>query len=198
MYTFNLTTQFNYGSFNGFTLKEILFADASYIIWSIENIHKFRFEQKEVFEFLQSELTDEQVVEGFKIFHDVMRSVGNRYAGEIILIAHRPDIPLTPDKIRRLREIFKEQFQDIIESYSNSFKYRIIQNTAAQDSLAEFDDDNDFDDFDLYEDPFDRDYRESRSYSRYGGSYASSVAGFSDEEIDTIFDGDPDMYWNID
>ena len=32
----------------------------------------------------------------------------------------------------------------------------------------------------------------------YAGTYAHDVAGFSDEEIDTIFDGEPDAYWNID
>lgn len=34
---------------------------------------------------------------------------------------------------------------------------------------------------------------EPNHYSMYGGAH-----GFSDEEIDTIFDGDPDAYWNID
>lgn len=32
----------------------------------------------------------------------------------------------------------------------------------------------------------------------YAGTYAHDVAGFSDDDIDTIFDGDPDAYWNID
>ena len=32
----------------------------------------------------------------------------------------------------------------------------------------------------------------------YAGTYAHDVAGFSDEEIDNIFDGEPDAYWNID
>ena len=33
---------------------------------------------------------------------------------------------------------------------------------------------------------------------RYNGSYAQDEMGYSDDEIDTIFDGDPDAYWNID
>lgn len=33
---------------------------------------------------------------------------------------------------------------------------------------------------------------------RYGGSYAQDEMGYSDDDIDTIFDGDPDAYWNID
>lgn len=32
----------------------------------------------------------------------------------------------------------------------------------------------------------------------YAGTYAHDVAGYSDEDIDTIFDGEPDAYWNID
>lgn len=34
---------------------------------------------------------------------------------------------------------------------------------------------------------------ERKHYDRYGG-----YQGYSDEDIDTIFDGDPDAYWNID
>lgn len=32
----------------------------------------------------------------------------------------------------------------------------------------------------------------------YSGSYAHDVMGYSSSDIDTIFDGDPDAYWNID
>ena len=35
-------------------------------------------------------------------------------------------------------------------------------------------------------------------YDEYTGSYAHDVMGFSDEDIDEIFEGDPDNYWNID
>lgn len=41
-------------------------------------------------------------------------------------------------------------------------------------------------------------YRERQTYGRYSGSYAQDVMGYSDDDIDTIFDGDPDAYWNID
>lgn len=30
------------------------------------------------------------------------------------------------------------------------------------------------------------------------GSWAQDVEGYSDDDIDTIFDGDPLAYWNID
>ena len=44
-------------------------------------------------------------------------------------------------------------------------------------------------------------YRSSRdydTYERYSGSYAQDEMGYSDDDIDTIFDGDPSAYWNID
>lgn len=36
------------------------------------------------------------------------------------------------------------------------------------------------------------------TYDRYNGSWAQDEMGYSDDDIDTIFDGDPDAYWNID
>lgn len=35
-------------------------------------------------------------------------------------------------------------------------------------------------------------------YGKYSGSWAQEVEGYDDDDIDTIFDGDPDAYWNID
>ncbi len=39
---------------------------------------------------------------------------------------------------------------------------------------------------------------EPHHYSEYAGSYAQDEMGYSDDDIDTIFDGDPLAYWNID
>ncbi len=39
---------------------------------------------------------------------------------------------------------------------------------------------------------------ERESYGRYQGTYAQEEMGYSDDDIDTIFDGEPDAYWNID
>lgn len=39
---------------------------------------------------------------------------------------------------------------------------------------------------------------ESDSYGEYSGSYAQDVEGWSDEMINDVFEGDPDLYWNID
>lgn len=47
-----------------------------------------------------------------------------------------------------------------------------------------------------YDDDF---YDEDQdTYDRYHGSYAQDVEGWSDQEIDEVFDGDPEAYWNID
>ena len=46
-------------------------------------------------------------------------------------------------------------------------------------------------DYDSYE-------MEESTYERYNGSYAQDVEGWSDQDIDDVFDGDPDAYWNID
>lgn len=42
------------------------------------------------------------------------------------------------------------------------------------------------------------DSSENRTYGRYAGSYAQDEMGYSDDDIDTLFDGDPSAYWNID
>lgn len=39
---------------------------------------------------------------------------------------------------------------------------------------------------------------ESPTFERYSGSYAQDEMGYSDDDIDTIFEGDPSAYWNID
>ena len=44
----------------------------------------------------------------------------------------------------------------------------------------------------------DYDYRGKPTYENYNGSYAQDVEGWSDQDINDAFDGDPDAYWNID
>ena len=39
---------------------------------------------------------------------------------------------------------------------------------------------------------------ERPTYEKFNGSYAQDEMGYSDDDIDTIFDGDPLAYWNID
>lgn len=59
------------------------------------------------------------------------------------------------------------------------------------DEYLEEDDDDDYCDSVDYDD-------EEPTYNRYNGSWAQDEMGYSDDDIDTVFDGDPDAYWNID
>lgn len=54
------------------------------------------------------------------------------------------------------------------------------------------------DDEDYYEGNNRRIYEEESTYERYGGSYVQDEMGWSDDDIDTVLDGEPDAYWNID
>lgn len=49
-----------------------------------------------------------------------------------------------------------------------------------------------------YDEPEYDPYEEEKTYERYNGSYAQDVEGWSDQDIDDVFDGDPEAYWNID
>ncbi|WP_166388033.1 hypothetical protein [Polaribacter sp. 11A2H] len=41
-------------------------------------------------------------------------------------------------------------------------------------------------------------FYERQTFEDYNGSHAQDYAGYSDQEIDSIFEGDADNYWNID
>lgn len=70
----------------------------------------------------------------------------------------------------------------------NSSTYREIYDDDEYDD--EKYDDGDYDDY-------SHDFEEP-TYDRYNGSYAQDEMGYNDDDIDTIFDGDPEAYWNID
>ena len=81
----------------------------------------------------------------------------------------------------------------IFPRFEISYSFEAMRNLR----IAEFEDLEDenyeeFDDHGFYDDS------ESPTYGRYAGSYAQDDMGYSDDDIDTIFDGDPDAYWNID
>lgn len=58
-------------------------------------------------------------------------------------------------------------------------------------------DDNEYSASNDYND-YSKSSGEEPTYNKYRGSYAQDEMGYSDDDIDTIFDGDPDAYWNID
>ena len=67
------------------------------------------------------------------------------------------------------------------------------------DSINDWGDGEEDDEEDYYDEPYvNISYQDDPTYDRYNGSYAQDEMGYSDDDIDTIFDGDPDAYWNID
>lgn len=99
----------------------------------------------------------------------------------------------------------------VIQQIQELFPDYIIPKTA-EEHIAHccFADDDEFDDdefeddewesdnleFDIDDDNYDN--QSLRTYDCYNGSWAQDVEGYSDDDIDTIFDGDPNAYWNID
>lgn len=79
-----------------------------------------------------------------------------------------------------------DESEDVGTWDDNSSIYRDIYDGEDDDEYEE----GDFDNYSSDE--------EEPTYDRYNGSYAQDEMGYSDDDIDTIFDGDPDAYWNID
>ena len=77
----------------------------------------------------------------------------------------------------------------ITDQFENYRKMRIYEYEDYEDEDESYDD-NHHDSYNSYSD--------APTYDRYAGSYAQDEMGYSDDDIDTIFDGDPDAYWNID
>jgi hypothetical protein len=47
-------------------------------------------------------------------------------------------------------------------------------------------------------DDYEYDNYDRRTYDDYNGSYAQDQMGWSDQDINDVFGGDADAYWNID
>lgn len=89
-------------------------------------------------------------------------------------------------------EEIRNFFPDVILPYKLINHVSIsINERRLEGGIQDADGDDDADD-----DP----YQESdvSTYKQYSGSWAQDVEGYSDEDIDVIFDGDPNAYWNID
>ena len=125
------------------------------------------------------ELTEEELFTRFDtvIFQGTVLEIKNVF----------PDFIMSKDFLDRVGDNYERiqtKEERLIEDYFNRFiPYSYI---VYEDSL----------DFDYVEDYMEEE--DERTYERYAGSYAQDVMGYSDEDIDTIFDGDPDAYWNID
>ena len=97
-------------------------------------------------------------------------------------LSHIPSFVIAPRVIEEIRECFPHL----------PIPLDIKRNVDYECDSA-FDEDEKYE----YEDDVASDYEEE-TYDRYNGSWAQDVEGYSDDEIDTLFDGDPSAYWNID
>ena len=96
-------------------------------------------------------------------------------------------------------QIFKSSERNISSAPLNESEEK---GTWDKDSSTyrEIYDDDEYDDEEYNDgdyDDYSHDY-EDLTYDRYNGSYAQDEMGYNDDDIDTIFDGDPEAYWNID
>lgn len=85
-----------------------------------------------------------------------------------------------------------EEIERIFPTYIINEKFEELRGfrLSQYQQALEFEEDDDENEFE--------DYPEHDTFERYGGSYAQDEMGYSDDDIDTIFDGDPSAYWNID
>ena len=82
-------------------------------------------------------------------------------------------------------------YNELKEKYARDEIIETIDKIVLEDEYEEDDDSNE-------EYPHDDYDNDEPTYGKYSGSYAQDVLGYSDDDIDTIFDGDPNAYWNID
>lgn len=94
--------------------------------------------------------------------------------------------------------LYDEVIKQIVVAYplfkmDGLFESRRIYNLNRQSYY----DSINFDDVDYSEFEYNDDWYDTPTFDRYNGFWAQSVEGYSDNDIDTIFDGDPSAYWNI-
>ncbi len=92
------------------------------------------------------------------------------------------DFALSPVALKQIRELFPL----FIVTLNFSHCIRTLD-----EYLENYDDEYDVEKEWHYSD-------ERPTYERYVGSYAQDEMGWSDDDIDTVLDGEPDAYWNID
>lgn len=84
--------------------------------------------------------------------------------------------------------VFSKEYAKFMESEQARLWHKYIEDTYCQNDSVKDDDD--------YDDDYDHDYNNIQNdYSIYGGGPTGDL---SDDVIDSVFDGDPRNYWNID
>ena len=104
-----------------------------------------------------------------------------------------PSFMISPELVEQIKVYFPNfiipnSYADKIGSYSEYMDRIYYYNRN----------DDDYDDDYNCEEYGDEECYSESTYERYNGSWAQDVEGYSDDDIDTIFDGDPSAYWNID
>lgn len=93
--------------------------------------------------------------------------------------------------------LYDEAVAQIKQVYPHFFMDKLFESCRIDEiELFEcgYSDDSDMEVIDTFKDY----WNEPQTYDRYAGSWAQDIGGYSDNDIDTIFDGDPSAYWNID
>lgn len=123
--------------------------------------------------------------------------------GEVILINPSYIGWLVTNVSGELFAIEDEAMQEILEAFPDfvwgtELEHNRVKQLEEQNKIVDIDEpEYEDDDYDYRYTDNDYDY-EDRHFGLYAGTYAQDVEGYSDEEINTIFDGEPDAYWNID
>lgn len=102
------------------------------------------------------------------------------------------EITFTRDVLEQIEKLFPEFY------ITEKFYAHLEENQDWGEDDYYYEDYELRDQYGNYFDSYNHGYMEEETYDRYNGTYAQDVAGYSDDEIDTIFEGDPSAYWNID
>ena len=120
-----------------------------------------------------------------------------QYSGltlEDVLILNESYIHWCFNNIGKFTISFKV-FEEISELFPDFSFFAHYRENIVPNEESDFDSD---DDSECYEEDSEINDGSEATYERYAGSWAQDEMGYSDEEIDIVFDGDPDAYWNID
>lgn len=114
-----------------------------------------------------------------------------------------PIFDINSEISRFILKLFSDEENEQTVSELYNAKKDLGKWTEGMSIMTNISDDYNNDDTGKEDEYEDDDYNDSLSeepptYDRYNGSYAQDKMGYSDDDIDTIFDGDPDAYWNID
>ncbi|MDD6928354.1 MAG: WG repeat-containing protein [Bacteroidales bacterium] len=131
-------------------------------------------------------------IDGFD--HGLARVIGYDAAGRkkwgVIDETGELVVPMEYDSIRNF---YGKNTQSISLVSGNTVRELAFADIVKEDNVTSKTEDNMMNEEDMcYLDDYGREYGE------YSGSYAQDVAGYSDDVINDAFEGDPEIYWNID